>query len=239
MGTVSVNLAPREADHTRDHTGIRWMSAIGALVAIIGLLVVVLHTSTRMNVKDLFVDPTAKANLAAHVGVFSHLGVLALWTGATLLVASVLITPRTHGARFVALLAGLLAWMALDDLYLVHEEVGGVISRVLLPAVDRRLLEGVVFAVIGVAWIAFLVRFHREIRRGPGLLLLVALAALGASVGVDIGEILVSDWVDANKNRNTAVAVIEDLLKFGGLLLLAVYAGTVARDRIQGEMLHG
>lgn len=239
MSTVSVDVASREVDQARDHTSTRWVGAIGAFIVILGLLVVMLDSATRMNVKDLFVDPVAKGNLSAHVGVFSHLGVLALWSGATVLCGSVILTPRRNGSRFAAMLAGLLAWMALDDLYLVHEELGGVISRMFLPSVDRRLLEGIVFAAIGVAWIVLLICYRREILQGPVVLLIVALASLGASVGIDLGEIVITDWVDASEGRVTVVAVIEELFKLGGILVLTLYAGMVARDRLRRATLPG
>jgi hypothetical protein len=236
VSIISVDLAAREAERTRGRSSIQWIGIVAAFVVAVGIVVFFLHATTRMNVKDLFVDPAAKAQLGSHVGVFSHLGVLALWTGATALVGSVLVAASPNGSRVLLALGGLLAWMAIDDLYLVHEELGGVISRYLLPAVDRRLLEGIIFAVTGVAWIAWLARSRDMLRRDPGVLLLIgALALLGASLTIDVGEILVEEWVRVSEGRMTAVAVIEELLKLGGILLLSVYAMSLARHHVRPE----
>jgi hypothetical protein len=204
----------------------------------VGALTFVLHNATQMNVKDLFVDPTAKAQLGSHVGLFSHLGVLALWTGATVLVGSALLGSRGAGTRFLLTLGGLLAWLALDDLYLIHEGLGGVIARHVLPSIDRRMLEGVVFAAYGVAWVAWLVRFRRTLLNDTSVLLLLALALLGGSVAIDVGEIFVENWVQAHVARITAIAVLEELLKLGGILLLASYSVLIARNHARQGIGH-
>lgn len=233
MRIVSVGLASREVDRSR---GLGFRPLVGgvfAFVAAVGLLVFGLDTGTRMNVKDLFVDPSAKAGFGGHVGLFSYLGVLALWSGATALIGAVLLGVGDGRRRFLLSLGMLLGWLAIDDLYMVHEELGGAIARFLLPSMDRRMLEGVVFAVYGVAWILWLSRYRHAIRSGPAIVLLTALAMLGGSIGLDVGELFVADWVSASEGRVTTMAVVEDLMKLAGILLLASYAMLIAREHLR------
>src|SRR5690606_7533170 len=139
---------------------------------------------------------------------------------------------RDERPAFQLSLGVLLAVLALDDLFMLHEELGGVFARNLLPSMDRRMLEGVVFAAYGVAWVVWLVRYRRSILTGPAMMLVAALAMLGGSVGLDVGELLVSDWVEASEARITTVVVVEELTKLGGIVLLAGYAITVAREHL-------
>lgn len=238
MRIVSVGLATREVDRSRGH-GVRpWVGGVFAFVVAVGLLVFGLDTGTRMNVKDLFVDPSAKAGFGAHVGLFSHLGVLALWSGATALVGAVLLGVGDGRRRFLLSLGMLLGWLAIDDLYMIHEELGGVVARFVLPSMDRRMLEGIVFAVYGVAWILWLVRYRHAIRSGPAIVLLAALAMLGGSVGLDVGELFIADWVSASEVRITTVAVAEDVMKLAGILLLASYAMLIASEHLRQGAYH-
>lgn len=233
MGIVSVDLAPRKVDRSRGQVALPWIGGVILFLVAIGVLVFVLDTGTRMNVKDLFVDPSAKAGFGPHVGLFSHLGVLTLWTGATALLGASVLGSRDERPAFQLSLGVLLAVLALDDLFMLHEELGGVFARNLLPSMDRRMLEGVVFAAYGVAWVVWLVRYRRSIlRSGRVVMLLAALAMLAGSVGLDVGELLVSDWVEASEARITTVVVVEELTKLGGIVLLAGYAITVAREHL-------
>jgi hypothetical protein len=232
VGIVSVDLAPRKVDRSRGQVALPWIGGVILFLVAIGVLVFVLDTGTRMNVKDLFVDPSAKAGFGPHVGLFSHLGVLTLWTGATALLGASVLGSRDERPAFQLSLGVLLAVLALDDLFMLHEELGGVFARNLLPSMDRRMLEGVVFAAYGVAWVVWLVRYRRSIRTGPAMMLVAALAMLGGSVGLDVGELLVSDWVEASEARITTVVVVEELTKLGGIVLLAGYAITVAREHL-------
>lgn len=232
MGFVSVDLAPREVERSRGRIALSWIGGVVLILVAIGLAVMVLDTGTRMNVKDLFVDPSAKAGFGPHVGLFSHVGVLALWTGATALLGPFLFGRQDNRRGFQVSLGVLLAVLAIDDLFMLHEELGGVIARYVLPSMDRRMLEGIVFAAYGVAWVVWLARHRRTIWNGPATMLLAALAMLGGSVGLDVGELLVSDWIEASEGRITAVVVVEELMKLGGIILLAGYAISVAREHL-------
>lgn len=240
MGIVSVDLASREVAHQRGHLTRLWVGLVFGFVVTVGLLTFVLDRETGLNVKDLFLDPALKAGLGPHLGLFSHLGVLALWSGATVAFSTALLmrdAPQTgpHATRFLLSLGVLMGLLAVDDLYLLHEEVGGLLSRTLLPSIDRRLLEGLVFSVYGVAWGLWLLRYQGFIRRGPAVVLALALGGLVGSVGIDVGDVLAPGWLHASADRETAVTVLEELLKLSGLLLLAVYAITVAWERLEQE----
>src|SRR5690606_17347913 len=104
---------------------------------------------------------------------------------------------------------------------------------------DRRMLEGVVFAAYGVAWVVWLVRYRRSIlRSGRVVMLLAALAMLAGSVGLDVGELFIADWVSASEVRITTVAAAEDGRKLAGILLLASYAMLIASEHLRRGAYH-
>src|SRR5690606_28265333 len=137
VGIVSVDLAPRKVDRSRGQVALPWIGGVILFLVAIGVLVFVLDTGTRMNVKDLFVDPSAKAGFGPHVGLFSHLGVLTLWTGATALLGASVLGSRDERPAFQLSLGILLSVLAIDDLFMLHEELGGALARYLLPSMDR------------------------------------------------------------------------------------------------------
>lgn len=233
MGIVSVDVASGEAGRSGTRSGNRWVWIILSVVAVIGILSFGLHVGTHLNVKDLFVDPIAKAGLSPHVGVFSNLGVLAFWSAATMAVGTSLLMQAGEGRQFLLSLGCLIAILALDDLFHIHEELGGVFARYLFPSIDRRLLEGVVFAVYAVAWGAWIVWNRHRIIRGPVKFFALAVFMLGASVVVDLAEILAGSWVESSDHRSTAATVIEELLKLGGILFLVSYVLLVVRTNLQ------
>lgn len=113
-----------------------------------------------------------------YLGFLSHAGGL-LWIAAAavgLFVASVL--PRDNDARVVLYLAGGIALIfGLDDVYMFHD--------FLAPK-----LLGIPEKIVYLLYAVMVIYLIRVVRRRPGmrghLLFMVALAAMGLSVGVDV-----------------------------------------------------
>jgi hypothetical protein len=107
---------------------------------------------------------------------------------------------NTGGSRLLAIAGVITAAMALDDLFLLHDDV--------YPAVG--LSEKLVYPVYFLAIAAYTVRFRR--RLGPAVLLIAAAAAMWA----------VSAGVDLTVGGTGASFVVEDGLKAAGVALWAV-----------------
>lgn len=125
-------------------------------------------------------DPAALAGSHPLLGVVSNIGVL-LWTAAAAI--SLFTAMLLHGrraqrehARFL-LVAGLLtAWLALDDLFMLHEWLFPIVL-----GIPQAIVLAAYAAIVGL----FLVRFGALIARTDMLLLGFALAFFAASVAAD------------------------------------------------------
>ncbi|MEM1042056.1 MAG: hypothetical protein AAGI91_05445 [Bacteroidota bacterium] len=150
---------------------------LGLLLALIG---VVGYTTETIHIAHLTRDPAAVAKMSSFTGVVSNVGVL-LWT---VTAATCLFTARTlwrvPAERMWAgllLSAGCLTvLLTVDDLFMLHD---GVIQRYL------RLPGKVLYAVYGLSVIAGTVAYGRTILESNYVLLVLAIACLAASVGVD------------------------------------------------------
>lgn len=205
-----------------------WLALTAVVIVISGVLIITVHYQTGVNVQVLVVEPIAEAGLAPYVGVFTYIGVLALWSGATVsLLAAMLArhaTPARALARLIAAYGLLLAWLAIDDLFLIHEELGLSLAEALGSPEDRSILEAPVFAVYGLVWLVWLIRFRQTIMQTPYLLPLLGIAALGSSVVIDLGEYVFPELAGSTPWMQTTFVAAEELAKFAGILLLASYA---------------
>lgn len=121
-------------------------------------------------------DATALAKVHPLAGVLSSLGILLWWTSASVwLFCATLphpaITPRQ--ARFCLHSALLSGYLALDDLFQIHESLAPVYLGV--P-------ELAVYALLGLAVASYLITYRDQWLNRRGLLLLGALSLLAASV---------------------------------------------------------
>lgn len=141
---------------------------------------VVLHSLTDVSFYALFMDPVARLGGHFYTGAGSHLGVLVAVAAASVAFYSALLMRAADRRRLTSFLiaAGLFTlYLAMDDLFLVHEEV--------LPAilnVDQSLIlmmYGVVFA--GFAW-----RYRHELLGHDRLLLGAAIMFVAFSIVLDI-----------------------------------------------------
>jgi hypothetical protein len=189
------------------------------LVAAVAAVSLGVAVAAGVPARDLVRDPAPYLGTPLHVGVLSTLGVL-LWTaaGALALVASL-------GDRSLRLFAALSALCAVDDAFLLHEEVWPRLTG--LPE-ELALLP---YAVLGVLLLRRLTGFEAR----PRAAFTAAIVALGLSVGLDlVGSPLglVSGTADDVRN------LVEELLKLAGIALwlsgcwaLAARTATAAADR--------
>ena len=114
-----------------------------------------------------------------YAGVVSNIGVLAWWTGAVAaLLGGAVLRQRRSPAALPLLLGGILTgWLALDDFFVVHEE--------LLPDLVG-VPEKAVYGAYALALLAYVIVFRRFFR-GPRAAILVASGVLfAASIGFDL-----------------------------------------------------
>ncbi|MEO1092617.1 MAG: hypothetical protein AAFX81_18500 [Pseudomonadota bacterium] len=141
-----------------------------------------------------------------YYGAISNLGVL-IWAAAAsvgLFTALVLGSLGRWSALSFPLASGLLTGLlTLDDLYMLHDRV--------LPYLG--VPEHVVYGVYGLLALAYLLRFHGELRAGSLPILLIAVAAFAASVLLD----------QLPQVSDTHHVLIEDGAKFAGIVAWAVY----------------
>lgn len=131
------------------------------------------------DVGKLLHDPAAVAGMNPLTGLVSNLGVL-LWAAAAfvcLFSAALMRRRGAHEAFAFALCAGLLStYLMLDDLFMFHENL---VERYIGMGEDG------LYACLGLATLAFLVRFRAFILRSDFGYLLLALGFLATSVIVD------------------------------------------------------
>jgi hypothetical protein len=174
-----------------------------AVIAAAAVLLVVLKLS-GVNLAAFTGDPTATAGLAPWNGAFSTFGLLliAASVGAFVLAGSALAARGSDRATFFFATAALLGYLLADDAFLLHEYVG---PRVL--GVSQKL----VYALTGLAGLAWVARFRAEIASSEVRLLAVALAGASASVAIDL-------W--------GSTPILEDWLKFVAIAAISAWSFT-------------
>jgi hypothetical protein len=165
-----------------------------------------------VEIGDLTRDPATSQEFARYVGALSYLGVLAWTVGATAaLVGARAAAPGSPARRFLVAAGLLTAWLALDDLFLVHEYVGGLIRE---GGRGSDLVLGT-YALAGVAvmwrWRSF------TLRETPISIVLV--------VG---GLLFLSLVFDALGRGGSAQYLLEDGPKLLGLMGWTTYLALVA-----------
>lgn len=205
------------------------MSVAAAIVFAVALAILAVHYLTDINVLVLTVDPAAEVGLAPYVGVVSYVGILALWSGASVAIFSAVNAER-RGRRTLLLTLGLImGLLALDDLFLIHEEIGLRLATAAGNEHDRSLWEAPVFAIYGGIIVIWLWVFRRGILRTRWALLGAGFLALATSAAIDIGEYLLPNLAASTPWMATTISIAEDLIKLAGLILLLLYATVTGR----------
>ena len=156
-----------------------------------------------LRLSDLMRDPAAVAAQPFYIGLGSHVGVLLWGAAATICLFSAgVLTPGSEaGTRrsFLNASGVLTLILALDDLFLLHEEV---IPRFLgIP-------EMVVLGSYGLLVIAYLTRYRGVIARTDHYLLRLALTFFGLSLVLDMLPAL---FPDSSSMRDVLPPVLIDV----------------------------
>jgi hypothetical protein len=161
------------------------------------------------DIEKLTGDVVSTASVHPWTGFLSTLGLLA-WAvcfGICALAAAVLRAGGDPRAPFFIVTAALLAYLAADDAYLIHEYLADDVLGVPQP---------VVYAVLTGA-IAYLGRrFWWVVAETDVRLLAIALGVLSGSVAIDLGE------------QHVRLSGLEEWLKLSGIAALCVWCFTAA-----------
>ncbi len=194
--------------------------SLATLVALGGVLAaLVLSQLVGVEPATLTRDIVAVLDTHLYVGMLSTLGIM-LWSATSslcLVVGAALLRRReADDAPIFLLAAGLLsAVLALDDAFLIHERVA--------PTYLHVPQTGVFLAYAGSVG-GFLLVFLRRILASNFLLLGIALACLGTSMGLDL--LLPYSRLET---------FIEDCFKFSGIVFWLTYFACSARAALGAE----
>lgn len=197
-------------------------SAIGPifLLGILPIMLVGLASSwLSIEVRILTQDATALAKVHPLAGVLSSLGILVWWSSASLWLFCAGVHRREGEerlARFCLSSALLSGYLALDDLFQIHES---------LAPVYLGIPEGAVYGLLGLAVVAYLLSFRDLLLNLRGLLLLGALGLLAASVGVD----RIEHWL---WRLGHWTYLLEDGLKWMGIVSWCAFCVVWCRDHV-------
>lgn len=140
---------------------------------------------------------------------------------------------------YAAVLGTFLAWLGLDDIFMIHEWFGLRLAWLLqsddVPS-DRQWLESYVFAGYGLTWLGILLVFRQAIARTPWLLLALTLVGFGTSVVFDLSDYIGIIPDPGSPGQATAYFVIEDMGKLMGSLFGLAYAICVCRDLVRDRL---
>jgi hypothetical protein len=188
-----------------------------ALAAAGSLAVLVLHRATGAPYAQLTRDPASTFLARPYVGFLSNAGVM-LWVAAatTGLLAGWATRGRSALAPYLLAIGLLTALLAVDDLWLLHEDV--------LPALG--VPERVAVSAYGIYVLALFAVFRRAALRTDLLPAALALACLGLSA-----------WMDQELPFADLETLLEDVAKFAGIAFWLTYALRTARQALDESRL--
>jgi hypothetical protein len=223
-----------------------WIIATVGLITLgTSLFIAFLHFEEHVSVYRLISDPAPFVGMPWYFGSLSHAGVL-IWTAsaavcafAAMLLWNSVSRDRRRLSRLLAILGVGSLWMALDDLLLIHEQIG----RLMFDDDSRHTGEALVFGAYALLMLGCLVWYRETVAQTEVALLLAAIVSLGVSVTIDTvlqldmgGNNYFLEIVLSRSWGGPTIDIIEDLLKLnGGMLMLAYFfrTGVVA---MQSEM---
>lgn len=146
------------------------------LMAIFLLLTIQRSVPLRL----LLDDATATAQVPFYVGLLSNIAILLWMSSAAVCLFTYSILQRVQRSdeitRFLLISGLLTAFLAIDDLALLHDEVFS--DYLGIP-------EPIIFGVYGLLLVAYVMRFRGLLARSEYLLLLIALLFFAISLAVD------------------------------------------------------
>jgi hypothetical protein len=202
-------------------------------IALLFLLVGVLsRVTTNVSLAFLLRDITATAKLPFFTGLVSQFGLM-LWSASlTICLFALVILNRQQGdfsasIRFLVYGTVLTAILALDDIFLLHEEV--------FPNY-LHLDELLIYAAYMIAGVAFLLLNWREILSSEYALLLLALGLFATSIALDA---IPKEVLPARYFWEQLELFLEDASKFAGIATWLLYFSRYAIQRIGGTRRNG
>lgn len=155
------------------------VTVVAAVIPLLG--VAVARLAFDVDISRMTMDVPAITKIHPLSGILSSLGALVWWTSVAIWFFAALLRLRQHpGTANVGFMvsSGLLStYLALDDLFQIHE----YIAPLLLNIPDEFVLGLLALAVILYLWM-----YRRLLYRPDGALLLLALAFLGVSLVIDM-----------------------------------------------------
>ena len=196
----------------------RSLSLVGIAAAAILVLVAAVAWSelSDISLRSIFQDPSQTAGIGPLTGAMSHVGVLLWWAAAVIaLFAAYLLRglPARQDARRFLVGAGFIGcYLAIDDLFLLHEAV--LNKNMPLPQPGILAIMALVIAV-------YFIAFRTFVRTTAWPLLLIAGAMFAGSLAIDLVENL-GVFLDAWKPPSYIVFV-EESFKWLGIVAWATY----------------
>lgn len=205
--------------------GRQWFYLVIGVAAVLPLLAMVLaRLSSGVPIDRMTRDVAALAGVHPLTGFLSSLGILLWWASAAVYLHTAAVVRRVGtvaadpGAGFLTWSGLLSAYLALDDLFQIHEHL----APEYLGVPERG-----VYAVLGLATAAYLWRYRRLLRVGEGRLLWLALAGLAASVAVDA---LLERWL---WRLGDWLYLLEDGTKWLGICCWAAFCAATCAGRLR------
>lgn len=187
------------------------------VLVVLGVLVAV-RVQTGIAIAEFTRDPLAYTGLPVYRGALSNIGAM-IWAGAAAICfftygivrARTLGRERTH---FLLAAGAITTVLLADDLFMLHETV--------LPE-HFGIPEELAYAAYAVLLSGFLVWFRSTILQTDFLLLVLAFAGFGISVGIDLTAMLYS---------LPGLYLFEDGSKFFGIVCWSAYFARVSAQSI-------
>lgn len=211
----------------------RSLALVIGIVFLLGAIILVIYYTTHVNVRHILDDPAETALLPEYAGLYSNIGVLVLWTSAVVGFVSArfgdFVSPVQR--RLLKSYAAIISFLALDDLFMLHESGGLLLARFTKAddiAGSRSALEAIIFAIYIIVVFGWAWKFRNSIWQSPWPL--IALGGLGfaASIVLDLAPYVISSLEDQPMRIETMLAVAEDLFKLLGIGGLAAYGLALA-----------
>lgn len=220
----------------------RWIAAVLGIAFVMGVIVLLVHFTTHVNVREIMSDPAETALLPEYAGLYSYIGVLLLWTGAVVgFIASKYGAFRTlDERRFVGSFAVIAGLVAIDDLFMVHEWVGLKLAQ-WTNANDieqaRSALEAVVFAVYILAGLSWVWIKRHNILRSPWSLFALGVIGFAGSITLDLAPYVFDQMKNVNLRVETTMAVAEDMAKLVGIGGFTAYSLALSLPRLRANAM--
>ena len=196
---------------------LRTVLVVSALTAALLLAALALGAVVDRPLAYFTRDPSATLGAPLYVGLLSHVGVLVWWSCAVVCALAWALRRRDDERRSTALFAaaGITAYLALDDLFQIHE--------VVFPDMIG-ISQLAVIAAYALALAAYVAFFRRFVRESDWPLLALAVAFFAASVALDtLGDAV--GW----KNH-----LLEDGAKLFGIVAWSAYFVRIGVATIAG-----